>query len=128
MTCYTSAFARPANEGTLDELFVRKTDGGAVAMWGQAGLTVAHDGTTICRGLHRPVAHVGAHSQRMGDLVEAGYTSLLTSPLTSALDALKTFLVLGDPLTKVRINGGGSEPLFPSGRTALDACGVEIGD
>ena len=112
MTCYTSAFARPANEGTLDELFVRKADGGAVAMWGPAGLTVAHGHDYLQKGFIAQLRTSAPYSQRMGDLVEAGYTSLLTSPLTSALDALKTFLVLGDPLTKVRINGGGSEPLF----------------
>ncbi len=112
MTCYTSAFARPANEGTLDELFVRKANGGAVAMWGPAGLTVAHGHDYLQKGFITRLRTSAPYSQRMGDLVEAGYTSLLTSPLTSALDALKTFLVLGDPLTKVRINGGGSEPLF----------------
>ncbi len=112
MTCYTSAFARPANEGTLDELFVRKADGGAVAMWGPAGLTVAHGHDYLQKGFIARLRASAPYSQRMGDLVEAGYTSLLTSPLTSSLDALKTFLVLGDPLTKVRISGGGSEPLF----------------
>ena len=112
MTCYTSQFARPANEGTLDELFVRKPNGGAVAMWGPAGLTVAHGHDYLQKGFITKLRTSAPYSQRVGDLVEAGYTSLLTSPLSSALDALKTFLVLGDPLTKVRISGGGSEPLF----------------
>jgi len=91
---------------------VRKADGGAVAMWGPAGLTVAHGHDYLQKGFIAKLRTSAPYSQRVGDLVEAGYTSLLTSPLTSSLDALKTFLVLGDPLTKVRISGGGSEPLF----------------
>jgi len=112
MTCYTSGFARPANEGTLDELFVRKANGGAVAMWGPAGLTVAHGHDYLQRGFVTRLRVSAPASQRLGDLVEAGYTSLLTSPLAGSLDALKTFLVLGDPLTTVRISSGGDEPLF----------------
>lgn len=112
MTCLTAQFARPANEGTLDELFVRKANGGAVAVWGPAGLSVAHGHDYLQKGFIARLRTSAPYSQRMGDLVEAGNTSLLTSPLTSSLDALKTFLVLGDPLTKVRISGGGSEPLY----------------
>ena len=112
MTCYTSAFARPANEGTLDELFVRKANGGAVAMWGPAGLTVAHGHDYLQKGFITQLRTSAPASQRLGSLVEAGYTSLLTSPLTGSLDALKTFLVLGDPLTTMHLISGGDEPLF----------------
>jgi hypothetical protein len=38
--------------------------------------------------------------------VAAGYNNLLTSPLTGSLDALKTFVLLGDPLTTMRANVG----------------------
>lgn len=38
----------------------------------------------------------------MGELIEAGYTELLTYGPTH-LDAVQTFLLLGDPLTKSRI-------------------------
>lgn len=48
----------------------------------------------------------------MGELVEAGYQNLLTSPLTGALDSLKTFAIFGDPLTRLRITVGFDNGIF----------------
>ena len=112
MTCLTSQFAAPAISGTLDELFVRSANGGAVATWGPSGLSVAHGHDYLQKGFISQLRNSPPNSQRMGDLVEAGYNNLLTSPLKGSLDALKTFIVLGDPLTQVRTNVGFDRGLF----------------
>lgn len=112
MTCLTSQFAIPAVSGTLDELFVRNPNGGAVATWGPTGQSVAHGHDYLQRGFTNKLRTSPPNSLRMGELVEAGYDSLLYSPLTGSLDALKTFAVLGDPLTRARLNAGFDNGLF----------------
>ncbi len=113
MTCLTSQFAVPAVTGTLDEMFVRSATGGAVATWGPAGQSVAHGHDYLQKGFVSKLRNAPPNSQRMGDLVAAGYDNLLTSPLTKgSLDALKTFIVLGDPLTQVRTNVGFDNGIF----------------
>ena len=105
MTCLTSQFAMPAVTGTLDELFVRSATGGAVATWGPSGQSVAHGHSYLQKGFVSQLRNSPPNSQRMGALVKAGYDALLFSP-TSTLDALKTFVLLGDPLTVMRANVG----------------------
>ncbi|HAJ34487.1 MAG TPA: hypothetical protein DCL15_02170, partial [Chloroflexi bacterium] len=106
MTCLTSQFATPAVTGTLDEMLVRSATGGAVATWGPSGQSVAHGHDYLQTGFVYQLRHSPPNSQHMGELVTAGYNNLLTSPLTGSLDALKTFVLLGDPLTIVRANVG----------------------
>jgi len=109
MTCLTSQFAVPAVNGTLDELFVRNPNGGAIAMWGPTGQSVAHGHDYLQRGFVAQLHASEGGAQYVGDLVTAGYNNLLTSPLVNLLDALKTFAVLGDPLTDLRILVGESD-------------------
>jgi len=106
MTCLTSQFAIPAVTGTMDEMFVRSATGGAVATWGPSGQSVAHGHDYLQKGFVTRLHNSPPNSQRMGDLVAAGYNNLLTSPLSGSLDALKTFVLLGDPLTTMRANVG----------------------
>ncbi len=62
MTCYTSQFPKPADAGTLDELLFRRPDGGAVAVWGPAGLTVVHGHDLLQRGfVQRAVVQACKH-------------------------------------------------------------------
>jgi hypothetical protein len=112
MTCLTSQFAMPAVTGTLDELFVRSATGGAVATWGPSGQSVAHGHDYLQKGFVSKLRNSPPNSQRMGELATAGYNNLLTSPLKGWLDALKTFVVLGDPLTVVRANVGFDNGIF----------------
>jgi hypothetical protein len=112
MTCMTSQFAKPANGGTLDELLIRNPNGGAIATWGPTGQSVAHGHDYLQKGFVRKLRHSPPGSQRMGELVEAGYQNLLTSPLTGALDSLKTFAIFGDPLTRLRITVGFDNGIF----------------
>lgn len=112
MTCLTSQFAAPAVTGTLDEMLVRSATGGAVATWGPSGQSVAHGHDYLQTGFVSKLRHSPPNSQRMGELVAVGYNHLLTSPLTGSLDALKTFVLLGDPLTVVRANVGFDNGVF----------------
>lgn len=112
MTCMSSQFAKPAVGGTLDELLIRNPNGGAVATWGPTGQSVAHGHDYLQKGFVSKLRNSPPGSQRIGDLVEAGYQNLLTSPLTGALDSLKTFAVFGDPLTRPRITAGFDNGIF----------------
>lgn len=112
MTCMTSQFAKPALGGTLDELLIRNQNGGAVATWGPTGQSVAHGHDYLQKGFVRKLRNAPPGSRRMGELVEAGYQNLLTSPLTGALDSLKTFAIFGDPLTRLRITVGFDNGIF----------------
>lgn len=102
MTCYTSQFARPTNVGVLDEILFRRAGGGAVAVWGPAGLTVAHGHDRLQQGFMHRLWEGETMNTPLGALAEAGYDELLTvAPLN--LDAVMTFLLTGDPLTKARV-------------------------
>ncbi len=105
MTCLTSQFARPAVSGTtVDERLFLNANGGAVAVWGSSGLSVAAGHDVLQIGFHRKLWQAEGASARLGELVEAGYLELFTSPTGNCcLDQPKTFLLLGDPLTPLRI-------------------------
>ena len=102
MTCYTASFARPTNVGVLDEILFRRADGGAVAVWGPAGLTVAHGHDKLQTGFMKRLWAGETMNTPLGALLEAGYTELLAvAPVNQ--DAAMTFLLMGDPLTKARV-------------------------
>ena len=105
MTCYTSQFPKPSAGGTLDERLFLRQDGGAIATWGPTGLTVVHGHDHLQKGFLKRLWSQPPMTQHLGQLTEAGYMDLLTTPGTAAnLDSLMTFLLLGDPLTKARVN------------------------
>jgi hypothetical protein len=101
MTCYTSQFVKPTVNGTLDEWLIRHQNGGAIAVWGPTGLSVVSGHDLLQKGFVQQLTATGAGQQRLGNLVEAGYTNLLTR--NGPLDPLMTFVLLGDPLTRARI-------------------------
>lgn len=102
MTCLTSQFHKPAVSGTvLDERMLLNPNGGAIAVWGPAGLSVAYGHDFLQRGFFEALWDAPAGTARMGELLEAGYTKLLTED-SCCQDTAKTFLLLGDPLTTVR--------------------------
>jgi hypothetical protein len=102
MTCLTSQFPKPALSGTvLDERLILNPTGGAIAVWGPAGLSVAYGHDFLQRGFFEKLWGAAAGSARLGELIEAGYTKLLTED-TCCHDTAKTFLLLGDPLTKAQ--------------------------
>jgi hypothetical protein len=103
MTCYTSQFDVPAPfHYTLDEHLVLYPDGGAVATWGPAGLSVSHGHDAIQQGFHQALWKARPMQAKLGALVQAGYTYLVTQR-TCCQDIARTFLLLGDPLTPARV-------------------------
>lgn len=105
MTCYTSQFTKPATNGTVDEVLFRRPNGGAVATWGSSGLSVVEGHDLLQKGFMDKLWSSAAGDRYLGGLMEAGYTTLLTSGASEAdFDALKTFMLFGDPLTKARVN------------------------
>ncbi len=102
MTCLTSQFQKPAVSGTvLDERLLLNPTGGAVAVWGPAGLSVAYGHDFLQRGFFEKLWSAPANTLHLGELIETGYTKLLTED-TCCQDTAKTFLLLGDPLTKAQ--------------------------
>jgi hypothetical protein len=100
MTCYTSQFVKPAVNGTIDEWLVRTKNAGAVAVWGPTGLSVVSGHELLQQGFLKQLQAAPVNSQRLGNLVTAGYTKVLES---GPLDTIMTFVLLGDPLTRARI-------------------------
>ncbi len=102
MTCLTSQFQKPALSGTvLDERLLLTPNGGAIAVWGPAGLSVAYGHDFLQRGFFEKLWSSPSGTATLGELIEAGYIKLLTED-TCCQDTAKTFLLLGDPLTKAR--------------------------
>jgi hypothetical protein len=105
MTCYTSQFVKPANNGTLDEVLLRATNAGAVAVWGPTGLSVVSGHELLQEGFLAQLHKQKSGSQRLGALIAAGYTAVLEDNVD--LDPVMTFVLLGDPLTRARFGDTG---------------------
>lgn len=112
MTCLTSQFQKPAFSGTvLDERLILNPNGGSVAQWGPAGLSVAYGHDLLQRGFYEALWSAPPLTAKMGALIEAGSIALLTEG-ACCQDTLKTFLLLGDPLTTVRVYPGAIPELY----------------
>ncbi len=102
MTCLTSQFQKPAFSGTvLDERMLLNPNGGATAIWGPAGLSVTYGHDLLEQGFYKALWAAPPLTASIGALVEAGNIELLTQG-ACCQDTLKTFLLLGDPLMRVR--------------------------
>lgn len=103
MTCWTSVFQQPASSGTTsDERLVLHPNGGAIASWGPTGLGLAHGHDALQRGFYRALWRKPAGTATLGELTLAGYRELFTRG-SCCQDTLRTFALLGDPLTKTRV-------------------------
>jgi hypothetical protein len=103
MTCLSSSFHIPAMRGTtVDERLVLHPGGGSVAVWGSAGLGVSHGHDALQRGFYLALWDEQAPTAALGRLALAGYVELFTQG-TCCQDTLRTFLLLGDPLTEARL-------------------------
>jgi hypothetical protein len=111
MTCLTSAFHDLAyfpeaglRGETLDERLILAMNG-AVAVWGSSGLGVAFGHEALQRGFYKGLWSQPRLSGKVGAATQSGYVELFaqTSGANSVDDSLRTFLLLGDPLTTARI-------------------------
>lgn len=102
MTCLSSAFHQPARRPTtIDERLLLSNTGGAVAVWGPTGLGVAHGHDALQRGFYQALWAASGQAA-VGGLVQAGYVELFERG-NCCQDALRTFVLLGDPLTQMRM-------------------------
>jgi hypothetical protein len=102
MTCLTAAFQTPAYSGTTIDERLLLALGGAVAVWGSTGLGVAHGHDALQHGFHSALWRAPPMTARIGALTAGGYLELFTSG-GCCQDALRTFVLLGDPLTTARV-------------------------
>jgi hypothetical protein len=103
MTCLTSAFQTPAYSGTtIDERLLLRLNGGAVAVWGPTGLGVAHGHDALQRGFYTALWAAPPMTTSVGALTIAGDLELFTHG-GCCQDAIRTFALLGDPLTLARV-------------------------
>lgn len=108
MTCLTSQFAIPADAGTtIDERLLLHPSGGAVAVWGPAGLSVIHGHDLLQRGFFEALFAAPDQTPRVGELLDAGYETVRRAG-SGTEDVLRTFLLLGDPLTRLHFNSTSS--------------------
>jgi hypothetical protein len=114
MTCLTSAFETPVQYyGTvLDERLLLATDGGgngigAAAVWGSTGLGVSYGHESLQRGFYKTLWGAGARRMQtpLGKAAAGGYLELFTQTqgTGTADDSLRTYVVLGDALLRVRV-------------------------
>jgi hypothetical protein len=115
MTCLTSAFQTPNySRTTLDERWLIKPNGGAIAIWGPTGFGVAHGHDAMQRGFYRALWAAPPQSATLGQLTAAGYLELFNTG-SCCQDTLATFALLGDPLTKARVQPA-QRVFLPTGR------------
>jgi hypothetical protein len=106
MTCLTAQFAKPTNAGlTADESFFLQPTGGAIGVWGSSGLSVVHGHEQLQEGFFALLFDPKVQNPRLGDLLDAGYLQVMYYGASNE-DILRTFLLLGDPLTRVRYRAG----------------------
>ena len=99
MSCLTGMFQQPAFSGTtIDERLLLHSSGGAAAIWSSTGFGVAYGHDALQRGFYQQFWHPQSSDRRLGALVQAGYLTLFSEGLCCQ-ESLRTFVILGDPLT-----------------------------
>ncbi|WP_129631951.1 C25 family cysteine peptidase [Candidatus Oscillochloris fontis] len=114
LTCLSGQFQVPSYRGTtIDEALVLNPYGGGIATWSSTGTGVLHGHDALQRGFMRTLwaDPYGAYPL-IGSLTMAGYTELFTNAYCCE-DALRTYTLLGDPLTPAQIEVGLYEVMLP---------------
>ncbi len=113
MTCLTGSFHHSSPSGTtIDERLLLHPDGGGIAVWGSSGLGVAHGHDALQSGFYRTLwSSSGPQAPPVGRLIQSGYSNLFTNG-NCCYDAIRTFGLLGDPLTRPRAGQVEEHPLY----------------
>lgn len=112
MTCQTSQFVVPTDGGrTIDENYLLNGSSGAIATWGSTGLSPVVGHEVLQEGYLRQLLS-RTTPQSIGVLLRAGYENVILHGV-NADDILRTFMLMGDPLTKFRFNPSASALYLP---------------
>jgi hypothetical protein len=112
MTCRTSQFVEPTDGGrTIDENYILTGSGGAIATWGSTGLSPVAGHEVLQEGYLKQLLSKDT-PQPIGVLLRAGYENVILYAPGSD-DILRTFMLMGDPLTKFRFNPTASALYLP---------------
>ncbi len=102
MACLTGAFHEPNNEGaTIDETLLLAPNGGAIATWGSTGYGLAYQHEYLQAGFYRRLWQ-DPGTATLGELTLEGLNNLYTGA-GCCLDAMQTYALQGDPMTRVRV-------------------------
>ena len=103
MTCLTGSFHHSSPSGTtIDERLLLHPGGGSIAVWGSSGLGVAHGQDSLQSGFYNALwSSSGKQAPPLGTLIHAGYSNLFRNG-NCCYDSIRTFGLLGDPLTRPR--------------------------
>jgi hypothetical protein len=94
MTCLNGYFHDPQAESLAEALVV--APGGAVAVWASSGLTESADQLPIDEALVRLLFTPGGPAPTLGDATLAAKTA------TTDMDVRRTWILFGDPTTRLR--------------------------
>ena len=115
MTCLTGAFQVPSLRGTtVDEALLLNPRGGAIAVWSSSGAGILYGHDALQQGfLDALWAAPPGTPPTLGALTMAGYQQVFATRRGCCLDALRTYALLGDPLTPARVQTGVRELALP---------------
>ena len=79
-------------------------------MWGSSGSGVSHGHDYLARGFFNQLFGNPPSQARLGQLIQAGYLSLFQGAYACCGDSIRTYLLLGGPMTRPRVafNFGGA--------------------
>jgi hypothetical protein len=102
MACLTGAFHRPiAGAATIDEHLVLAPNGGAIATWGATGWGVAYQHDFLQAGVYAKLWATPQMDATLGQLTQGGFIRM-SIEAECCWDSMRTYALLGDPLTVVR--------------------------
>jgi hypothetical protein len=113
LTCLSGAFQLPSVRGTtVDEALLLNPHGGAIATWSSSGLGVLYGHDALQSGFLSALWNTPGGPPTLGALAMAGYRELFNTK-GCCQDALRTYGLLGDPLTPARVQTGISDLALP---------------
>ena len=95
MTCL-NGYILAANNDSIAEAFLKKENGGAIAVWASSGTTYPDKQLELSRALTRQMFGENAGIYRLGDLIRTAKQS------ANDLDAKRTWHLIGDPTIFVK--------------------------
>lgn len=105
MTCLTGYYHQPSTRfSSLSESLLRMADGGSIASWSATGLSVTNGHDLMNEGFLDAVMQHGIYP--IGLAAVAGLENLYSAGGGNYLENLDTFLLIGDPATRLGLEGG----------------------